>query len=45
MHPTKETGKNPELPKGLGNILIDKENYKKLPKELKKIQSYILEKV
>ena len=42
---TKETGKNPELPKGLGNILIDKENYKKLPKELKKIQSYILEKV
>ena len=41
----KETGMYPEIPKGLGNILIDKENYKKLPKELKKIQNYILEKI
>jgi len=41
----KETGMYPKIPKGLGNILIDKENYKKLPKELKKIQNYILEKI
>ena len=41
----KETGMFPKIPKGLGNILIDKENYKKLPKELKKIQNYILEKI
>ena len=41
----KETGVNPELPEGLENILIDKESYKKLPHDLKKIQSYILEKI
>jgi len=41
----KETGVNPELPEGLENILIDKESYKKLPKDLKKVQSYILEKI
>ena len=51
-HPAKfsevvlnETNIKPELPKYLNNILIDKEKYTKLPKDLKKIQSYILERV
>ena len=41
----KETNVKPELPENLKGILIKKENYKKLPKDLKKIQNYILEKV
>jgi len=51
-HPAKfsevvlnETNIKPELPTYLNNILIDKEKYAKLPKDLKKIQSYILERV
>ena len=51
-HPAKfsevvlnETNIKPELPKYLNNILIDKEKYTKLPKDLKKIKSYILERV
>ena len=39
------TNIKPELPTYLNNILIDKEKYAKLPKDLKKIQSYILERV
>jgi threonine synthase len=51
-HPAKfynvvlnETDVKPELPESLNNILSDKEKYVKLPKDLKKIQNYILEKV
>ena len=51
-HPSKfsdvvknETGIKPELPENLKNILDKKEKYKKLPKDLKKIQNYILEKI
>ena len=51
-HPAKfpdvvkaETNVKPELPEGLNNILTDKEKYEKLPKSLKKIQNYILEKI
>ena len=41
----KETSIKPELPENLKNILIEKEKYEKLPKDLKKIQNYILEKI
>ncbi len=51
-HPAKfskivedETGVSPEIPEGLGDILSSKEVYKKLPKKLKKVQSYILERI
>ena len=51
-HPAKfssvveeQTGAKVELPKNLKNILFEKEKYKKFPKDLKKIQNYILEKV
>ena len=40
-----ETGIKPELPENLKNILVKKEKYEKLPKDLKKIQNYILERV
>jgi len=39
----KETNIKPELPEDLKNILVEKEKYEKLPKDLKKIQNYILE--
>ena len=49
-HPSKfsetvmnATGIKPDLPENLKNILVGKEKYKKLPNDLKKIQSYILE--
>ena len=38
----KQTNIKPELPESLKNILIKKENYEKLPKDLKKVKSYIL---
>ena len=41
----KETNIKPELPEDLKNILVEKEKYEKLPKDLKKIQDYILEKI
>ena len=41
----KETSIKPELPENLKNILIEKEKYEKLPKDLKKIKNYILQKV
>jgi len=41
----KETGVKPKLPEKLKNILIVKEEYKKLPNTLKNIQDYILEKI
>ena len=41
----KETNIKPELPENFKNILIDNEKYDKLPKNLKKIQSYILERI
>ena len=51
-HPSKfsdvvmeETGIKPELPENLKNILDKKEKYEKLPKDLKKIQNYILERI
>ena len=51
-HPSKfsdvvmqETNIKPELPENLKNILIEKEKYEKLPKDLKKIKNYILERV
>ena len=40
----KETGIKPELPENLKNILIQEEKYEKLPKDLKYIKKYILEK-
>ena len=39
----KATGIKPDLPENLQNILIGKEKYEKMPKDLKKIQNYILE--
>jgi len=42
---TKETNKKPELPENFKDILLVEEKYKKLPKNLKKIQNYILQKV
>ena len=51
-HPSKfsevvmnETGIKPELPENLKNILDKKEKYEKLPKDLKKIQNYILQRI
>ena len=41
----KETNIKPELPEDLRNILVEKEKYEKLPKDLKKIQNYILERI
>jgi threonine synthase len=41
----KETGIKPELPENLRNILVKKERYDRLPRDLKKIQNYILKKV
>ena len=41
----KATGIKPDLPENLKNILVGKEKYEKLPKDLKKIQNYILERV
>jgi len=41
----RETGKKPELPKNLKDILKKKEKYERLPKDLKKIKNYILKKV
>ena len=49
-HPSKfsdvameATGIKPELPENLKNILVEKENYDKLPKDLEKVKNYILE--
>jgi len=49
-HPSKfsdvameATGVKPELPENLKNILVEKENYDKLPKDLEKVKIYILE--
>ena len=49
-HPSKfsevvmeATGIKPELPENLRNILVEKENYDKLPKDLEKVKNYILE--
>ena len=39
----KETKVKPELPDSLKNILISKENYVKLNKDLKEVKNYILE--
>ena len=39
------TSIKPELPENLKNILVEKEKYEKLPKDLKKIQNYILKRV
>ena len=39
----KETSIKPELPENLKNILVEKENYDKLPKDLEKVKNYILE--
>ena len=41
----KETGVRPELPENLKNILDKEEKYEKLPKDIKKIQNYILERI
>ena len=41
----KATGIKPDLPENLKNILVGKEKYEKLPKDLKKVQNYILERV
>ena len=41
----KETGIRPELPENLKNILDKKEKYEKLPKDIKKIQNYILKRI
>jgi hypothetical protein len=37
------TGIKPELPENLKNILVEKENYDKLPKDLEKVKNYIIE--
>ena len=39
------TNIKPELPENLKNILVKKEKYEKLPRDLKKIQDYILKKI
>ena len=51
-HPSKfsnvvsnQTGKKPELPESVKNILNQKENFVRLPKDLKKIKRYIFEKI
>ena len=42
---TNQTNAIPELPNNLKLILTDKENYTKLPNNIKTVQSYILEKI
>jgi len=51
-HPSKffkvvmqETNVKPELPDDIKDVLTKEEKYIKLPKDLKKVQSYILEKI
>ena len=51
-HPSKfsdvvmnATGVRPELPENFKNILDKEEKYEKLPKDIKKIQNYILERI
>jgi len=51
-HPSKfydvvmeATGIKPELPENLKNIIDKKEKYEKLPKDIKKIKNYILQRV
>ena len=51
-HPSKfsdvvmeATNIKPELPENLRNILVEKENYDKLPKDLERVKNYILEKI
>jgi len=41
----KVTGVKPELPENLKNILIAKEKYDRLEKDLKKVKAYILERI
>jgi threonine synthase len=41
----KETSKKPELPENLKDILDQKEKFEELPKDLKKIKDYILDRV
>ena len=41
----KVTGIKPELPENLKNIMDKKEKYEKLPKDIKKIKNYILQRV
>ena len=41
----RETNVKPQLPKSLKSILIEKEKYEKLPRDLKKVQDYILKKI
>ena len=41
----KTTNIEPELPENLKDVLFKKEQYKKLPKDLKKVKNYILEKI
>ena len=41
----KATGIKPELPENLKNIMDKKEKYEKLPKDIKKIKNYILQRV
>ena len=51
-HPSKffeivkeQTNTKPELPEGLKNLLNKEEKYEVLPKDLKNIQNYILQRV
>ena len=51
-HPSKfsdvvmeATSIKPELPENLKNILVEKENYDKLPKDLEKVKNYVLERM
>ena len=41
----KETGTKPELPKNLDDILVKKEKFESLSKDLKKVKNYILKKI
>ena len=41
----KATGIKPDLPENLKNILVGEEKYEQLPKDLDKVQNYILKKV
>ena len=41
----RETNISPELPENFKNILLEKEKYEKLPKDLKIIKKYILERI
>ena len=42
---TQQTNLKPELPKSLKNVLTKKERFEKLPKNLKNVQNYILERL